>query len=404
MDDSGGVNLFDKEAPMNNFELRAAAFAVILLCCCSPLRPQDSKIESEGTKNGKEMDWVRISDDKKTFVCGKSGGVFVPWGFNYDHDEDGRLIEDYWDAEWKKVEEDFREMKQLGANVVRIHLQFARFMRAADQPNEENLKRYARLIALAEHLQLRLDVTGLGCYHKKDVPDWYDELDERGRWAAQGRFWDAIAERGAKSPAIFCYDLMNEPVVPGGDRAPKDWLGPPFAGSCFVQCITLSQAERPRWQIARQWIAALTAAIRKHDQRHLITVGLVDWSLDRPGLTSGFVPEKIIDQLDFVCVHLYPEKDKVKDALATLAGFAAGKPIVIEETFPLSCPLPEFEKFLDASRKDAAGWIGFYWGKTPQECRQSTEIADAMMLGWLEFFEKKGKEFRGDGEANEKRK
>jgi len=34
-------------------------------------------------------------------------------------------------------------------------------------------------------------------------------------------------------------------------------------------------------------------------------VGLVDWSLDRPGLTSGFVPEKIAADLDFLCVHLY---------------------------------------------------------------------------------------------------
>ena len=48
-------------------------------------------------------------------------------------------------------------------------------------------------------------------------------------------------------------------------------------------------------------------AVRKHDKRHLVTVGLVDWSLDRQGLTSGFVPEKIADDLDFVSVHLYPE-------------------------------------------------------------------------------------------------
>ncbi len=195
---------------------------------------------------------------------------------------------------------------------------------------------------------------------------------------------------------------MNEPVVPGGDRQAKDWLGPPFAGEYFVQFITLSQADRPRWEIARKWIAALSAAIHRHDRRHLVTVGLVDWSLDRPGLTSGFVPEKIIDRLDFVCVHLYPEKGKEKEALATLAGFAAGRPIVIEETFPLNCPLPEFEKFFEDSKKDAAGWIGFYWGKSPDECRRSTEIADAMMLGWLEFFVKKTKTFTGGGEPSEK--
>jgi hypothetical protein len=377
------------------FNRTSVIFPLIYLLSSASIQAQEAKTEAGELKTAGNMEWVRVSDDKRGFVLEKSGSAFVLWGFNYDHDEDGRLIEDYWDAEWPKVEEDFREMKQLGANVVRIHLQTAKFMEAAERPNEANLKQYARLLDLAERVQLRLDVTGLGCYHKKDVPDWYDALDEKGRWAVQARFWEAVARRGAKSPAVFCYDLMNEPVVPGGDRQPKDWLGPAFAGKHFVQCITLSQADRPRPAIAKQWIAELAAAIRKHDRRHLITVGLVDWSLDRPGLTSGFVPDIIIDELDFVCVHLYPEKDKKQAALDTLAGFAVGKPIVIEETFPLNCPLPEFEKFLDDSRKHATGWIGFYWGKTPEECRRGKTIADAMTLAWLELFQKKTKEFAG---------
>ncbi len=186
---------------------------------------------------------------------------------------------------------------------------------------------------------------------------------------------------------------MNEPVVPAGDRKAEDWLGPAFAGSCFVQCISLSQGERPRPAIARQWIQRLSAAIRKHDRRHLITVGLVDWSLDRPGLSSGFVPSKIVADLDFLCVHIYPAADKVPAALDTLSGFAVGKPVVIEETFPLACSVPEFERFLAGSKKTASGWIGFYWGKTPAEYRRSKTIADAMMLGWLELFQRKTREF-----------
>jgi hypothetical protein len=59
----------------------------------------------------------------------------------------------------------------------------------------------------------------------------------------------------------------------------------------------------------------------------LITVGLVDWSLDRPGLTSGLVPDKIVDDLDFLCVHLYPEKGKVEEALKTLVVRFASPPL-----------------------------------------------------------------------------
>lgn len=334
-----------------------------------------------------ELPRVAVSEDKKGFVLSPSGKTFVPWGFNYDHDEDGRLLEDYWDAEWPKVEADFREMHDLGANVVRIHLQVGKFLLNRDTANPASLKQLARLLKLAEKHSLYLDLTGLACYHKKDVPAWYDELSETDRWAAQRTFWIAIAQQCESSPAVFCYDLMNEPVVPGGKRQPKDWLGPAFAGKHFVQVITLDQAGRPRHEIASLWIKTLADAIRQHDRRHLITVGLVDWSLDRPGLTSGFPPSKIADDLDFICVHLYPESQKLDHAIETLKGFQIGKPVVIEETFPLKCSTDEFGEFLERSREHAAGWVGFYWGKPPSELRQSKTIADAILLKWLEFFQ-----------------
>ncbi len=335
-----------------------------------------------------EMSRVRVADDGRSFVLEPSDEKFVPWGFNYDHDEQGRLIEDYWETEWAKVEEDFAEMKDLGANVVRIHLQLGKFMDSPEQPNEKSLKQLDRLVELAERLRLYLDLTGLGCYHKQDVPAWYDALSEKDRWAVQSRFWEAIAARCAPSPAVFCYDLMNEPVVPGGDQRRDDWLGPAFAGKHFVQFIALDRKGRQRPDVARAWVRQLAAAIRKHDPRHLITVGLVPWSLDRPGLTSGFVPEVILDELDFVAVHIYPERDKLDEAMETLAGFSLGKPVVIEETFPLKCSPDELEMFIGRSRKHACGWIGFYWGKTPEEYRPPATIGEAITLRWLEYFQK----------------
>src|SRR5262249_24527999 len=44
-----------------------------------------------------EMPQVTVAKDKKGFVLDPSARSFVPWGFNYDHDARGRLIEDYWD-------------------------------------------------------------------------------------------------------------------------------------------------------------------------------------------------------------------------------------------------------------------------------------------------------------------
>lgn len=346
---------------------------------------------SETATRADEMSWIEVSKDKRSFSRSADSRSFVPWGVNYDHDADGRLLEDYWETKWADVEGDFREIKSLGANVVRIHLQVGKFLSGPRQPNEKALAQLAKLVALAEREKLYLDLTGLGCYHKKDVPEWYDALSEAERWQAQATFWRAVAKQCEKSPAIFCYDLMNEPVVPGGRRKEGDWLGPAFGDKHFVQVITLDQMERPRPEIARQWIHTLVAAIREVDRRHLVTVGLVDWSLDRPGLTSGFVPDKVADELDFLCIHLYPESGKLDEQLATLKGFAAvGKPLVIEETFPLKCSPMQMTEFLERSREHACGWISFYWGKPVEELRKSSSIGDAILAQWLVQFQKLG--------------
>jgi hypothetical protein len=310
-----------------------------------------------------------------------SGKTFHPWGHNYCGNG-GRLIEDHWETEWPTVVEDFREMKALGANVVRVHLQFGKFMDAPDKPNEAALHRLGRLVTLAEQTGLYLDITGLACYRPKDVPAWYDKLNEAERWAAQARFWEAVAERCATSPAIFCYDLINEPISPVAKRQKGGWYsGNLFGGYDFVQFIALDPGKRTKEEVALHWINTLTTAIRKHDRQHFITVGLWLW--------SGFTPAKVAPSLDFLCVHIYPVSGKHEAAMAELRQYAAGKPVVIEETFPLSCSAPELEKFLLASREYACGWIGHYDGKTiaDYEAKKRT-IAEAIWLSWLELFQK----------------
>ena len=81
-------------------------------------------------------------------------------------------------------------------------------------------------------------------------------------------------------------------------------------------------------------------------------------------------------------VHNYPERGKVKEALETLKGFS----VVIEETFPLACSIEELQQFIERSQGVASGWIGFYWGQSPEDLRPPKTISDAMTLGWLDFF------------------
>ena len=334
---------------------------------------------------GKSLPAIRVSTDGTHFISGDSSAPFRPMGFNYDHDADGRLLEDYWHTEWDRVENDFRDMQSLGANVVRIHLQFGKFMKSPTEANAEELKQLQRLLTLAEETKLYLDLTGLGCYHKKDVPAWYDALDEQARWNAQQVLWEAVATVCSDSSAVFCYDLMNEPVI-GGDKAGPDWLGPAFAGKHFVQFVAKSTNGRTRPEAAKQWIDQMVNAVRQHDKQHLITVGFVDWSLDRPGLTSGFDPLKVAEKLDFLAVHIYPAAGKVDEALETLKGFQIGKPVIVEETFPLKCSHDEMKAFIDRSGDHADGWISFFWGKMPDEYQPTSSIGDAVISQWLTQF------------------
>jgi len=54
------------------------------------------------------------------------------------------------------------------------------------------------------------------------------------------------------------------------------------------------------------------------------------------------------------------------------------------------CSVAELDQFIDGSKPLAVGWIGFYWGKTIPEYKQSERsIADALTLEWLEYFVRK---------------
>jgi hypothetical protein len=334
---------------------------------------------------------IVVSPDQKGFVFAGTHEPFRPWGVNYGNA--GRLMEDFWDGEWETLAGDFRELKALGANVVRVHLQFGRFMDGPDTPNPAALLQLQRLLRLAEQTGLYLDVTGLACYRKVDVPSWYDRLDEAARWTTQALFWSAIAAQCAKSPAVFCYDLMNEPLAPASQRKAGEWYsGKPFGGYDFLQYIGLDRADRKREDIAVAWIEMMTRAIREKDPTRLITVGLLPW-VQGWGHLCGFRPESVAPKLDFMSVHLYPDTKKPDEAREALRRVVVGRPVVIEEIFALQCSTAELEEFMRSSKGAACGWIGHYDGVSLEELdllarTGQITIAQAMMRDWLKLFVK----------------
>jgi len=157
-----------------------------------------------------------------------------------------------------------------------------------------------------------------------------------------------------------------------------------------VQRITLDLAGRTRKQVAKVWIDKLVTAIRKHDDRHMITVGVIPWAHTFPKAKPLFYSKEVGENLDFVSVHFYPKKGEVDKALTALAVYDVGKPLVVEEIFPLRCSKEELDVFIDASRKIADGWISFYWGKTIDEyAEEDLDLAGAITKSWLEHFRAK---------------
>ncbi len=332
---------------------------------------------------------VRVSENGTHFVRDNGGQRFIVWGVNYDHDSAGRLLDEYWIDQWQRVVEDFREIKDLGANCVRIHLQLGKFMDAPDRPNRAAIEQLTKVVRLAEETGLYLDITGLACYHQNNVPAWYDALGEEDRWSTQATFWASVAQACKQSPAIFCYDLMNEPILPGPEPA-KHWLTGELGGKFFVQRLTLDLKGRSREQVAQAWTSKMVAAIRDQDERHMITVGVIPWVVVFGGGKPLFYSPQVGRHLDFVALHVYPKSGHVAKTLEALKAYDIDKPLVIEETFPLECGIDELVEFIEGSFGQADGWISFYWGMTAEQLRAKSNptIGESITAAWLETFRK----------------
>lgn len=332
-----------------------------------------------------DMETVKVAPDKKGFVLSPSGRRYVPWGHNYASVD----ILERLAKEPQRVEREFTEMKAAGTTVARIHPELPRVLKAPNQADAEALDQIRKLLQIAEKTGIHLKITGLACYQIKDRAAWYDALAEQERWQAQAFFWETIAETCAASPAVFAYDLVNEPAAVG--KPADGWYTGRMGDVEFCQRLSLDPGKRTGDDIFREWTRRMVAAIRKHDQAHLVTMGMLPF----PGAYTAAAEE-----LDFVSPHLYPKAGKVDDEIKLLQKFDWGKPIVIGETFPLSCGADDERDFLLRSREFAHGWIGHWPDESPAELAElkksgKATIQNAIWLSWVELFQEIGPQMTG---------
>ena len=265
-----------------------------------------------------------------------------------------------------------------------------RILTAPGKADPQALDQLEKLLKIAENSGIHLMITGLACYKIENRLAWYDSMDEHDRWNTQAFFWETIAHTCGESPAVFAYDLVNEPAAIG--KRGDGWYTGRMGDVEFCQRLSLDPGNRTGDDVFREWTKRMVASIRKRDRTHLITMGMLPF----PGAYRAAA-----EQLDFVSPHLYPKSGKVDDEIRLLQKFDWDKPIVIGETFPLSCGAEDERDFLLKSREFAHGWIGHWPDESPEELAElkrngNATIQNAIWLSWVDLFQEIGSQMMGE--------
>jgi hypothetical protein len=276
----------------------------------------------------------------------------------------------------------------LGANEVRIIIQYNKYMSSITQPNYANIALLKQVADSAKKYNIHLIITGLGANRPADQPAWYTNLSDSARWVAQANYWSVIAGALANNPTIFSYDLANEPVVNSGNSAltssnwaadgssdtSADWYGQyitrqPYPGSTNG----VNNWEAPM----HKWIKQLTAAIRAVDAATPITAGM----LNLPPFAD------FTTDLDYASLHLYVKNDQA--GISSIAQYTSNKPLLIEETWPAwlsGLDAPQLATFVESEKPAVTGWVSQFFGKTIQQyaSEHPEKLDDVNTQNWFQ--------------------
>ncbi len=376
------------------------------------------------------MGLIAVGPNGKGFVEQSSGRPFVPFGTNYYDPHTGWAPKIWRQFDPNRVAQHFEIMSGLGVNCARIFLTAATFQPDVNTLDETALKKLDTLIEIARRSGVRLILTGPD--HWEGSPAYWkpDRFAGEQALTALENFWRTLGQRYRGEPAVFAWDLLNEPHMPwfveGWRPAWNTWLQTKYSNREALKTAwsgNLAEEEtwgsivvpedkahpgNPRlldWQLFRehladQWVRRQVEALRKTDPTHLVTVGYIQWSYPfvrtgNPSLYAAFNPRRQAQWLDFVCIHFYPllgrpfeSQDAWDRNLAYLQSVLAychiGKPVVLGEYgwygggAPRGLPsLTEDEQArwivaeIEATRRLSQGWLSWPFADTPDSTDMS---------------------------------
>ena len=365
-----------------------------------------------------QMGLITVAPDSRSFVERGSGRAYLPFGTNYYDPNTGWAPKLWRQFDAERVREHFRVMSEMGVNCARVFLTAGSFQPTAENINEEALAKLDKMVEIARQTNVRLILTGPD--HWEGQGDYWrqDRFAGEAALAALDRFWDVVGRRYRGEPAIFAWDLLNEPHMPWFVQqwSPKwnAWLHATYAdrkalASAWGDELTdadqwdnvavpqdqpdtgnprLRDWQRFREYLADEWVRRQVEAIRRADPTHLVTVGYIQWSYPlirsgNPGRYAAFNPQRQARWLDFITIHFYPTQgspfqsqqnwqENISYLQTALAYCHTGKPVVLGEFGWYGGGAPQQHPYL--SEEQQAQWIG-------EEIEATRSLAD----GWLSW-------------------
>lgn len=90
------------------------------------------------------------------------------------------------------------------------------------------------------------------------------------------------------------------------------------------------------------------------------------------------------EDLDFLSTHIYPQSKKMDESVSYVKSNQSTIPLVITETFNLSCSISELSEFLDRIEGKYEGMFGHYLKKLSKLFDDS--IQDLIIKAFNKFF------------------
>jgi hypothetical protein len=164
------------------------------------------------------MNIIQVHPAGWGFIESGTGQTFTPWGCNYYDPFTGwapRLWEQF---EPGRVSEQLDHIRAIGGNIIRVFTTLQNVLSGSEKINRPGIAKMEHMLSLAEAKGLRVIWSGPSLW--EGAPDWWQEQAPYEAYArpdliaAMQTAWRGFGQVFRGHPALFAYELHNEPFAP----------------------------------------------------------------------------------------------------------------------------------------------------------------------------------------------